>query len=127
MYRRRRPLSSTERPLRDIYSPYSYAIGGSASEDEHYPTENPKSTTLEIETGGILRSGWCLITSLQLSPYVPTMVSIRRARVEDLLEMQNTNLWCLPENYQLKCEEYCVSCRLTLTVSLSRESRAVDD
>lgn len=30
------------------------------------------------------------------------MVSIRNANVEDLLQMQNTNLWCLPENYQMK-------------------------
>eukprot|EP00761_Pharyngomonas_kirbyi_P004921 gb/GECH01004926.1/.p1 GENE.gb/GECH01004926.1/~~gb/GECH01004926.1/.p1 ORF type:complete len:209 (+),score=47.17 gb/GECH01004926.1/:1-627(+) len=30
------------------------------------------------------------------------MVSIRRAKVEDLLEMQNCNLTCLPENYQFK-------------------------
>ena len=28
------------------------------------------------------------------------MVSIRRGGVEDLLHMQNANLWCLPENYQ---------------------------
>lgn len=30
------------------------------------------------------------------------MVSIRQARMNDLLEMQNCNLMCLPENYQLK-------------------------
>jgi len=30
------------------------------------------------------------------------MVSIRPATVEDLLEMQNCNLFCLPENYQMK-------------------------
>ena len=30
------------------------------------------------------------------------MVSIRRATVEDLLKMQQTNLLCLPENYQYK-------------------------
>ena len=30
------------------------------------------------------------------------MVSIRRATVEDLLKMQQTNLLCLPENYQFK-------------------------
>mmetsp|Transcript_37827 Transcript_37827/g.89434 ORF Transcript_37827/g.89434 Transcript_37827/m.89434 type:complete len:216 (+) Transcript_37827:120-767(+) len=30
------------------------------------------------------------------------MVNIRRATVEDLLEMQACNLECLPENYQLK-------------------------
>mmetsp|Transcript_18078 Transcript_18078/g.21962 ORF Transcript_18078/g.21962 Transcript_18078/m.21962 type:complete len:189 (+) Transcript_18078:115-681(+) len=30
------------------------------------------------------------------------MVSIRRARVTDLLAMQHANLCCLPENYQMK-------------------------
>ena len=30
------------------------------------------------------------------------MVSVRRASVEDLLKMQQTNLLCLPENYQFK-------------------------
>ena len=30
------------------------------------------------------------------------MVSIRRATVEDLIKMQQTNLLCLPENYQYK-------------------------
>ena len=30
------------------------------------------------------------------------MVSIRRATIEDLLKMQQTNLLCLPENYQFK-------------------------
>jgi N-alpha-acetyltransferase 10/11 len=30
------------------------------------------------------------------------MVSIRRASVEDLIQMQNCNLWCLPENYTFK-------------------------
>ncbi|KAH9259065.1 hypothetical protein BASA81_002685 [Batrachochytrium salamandrivorans] len=34
------------------------------------------------------------------------MVSIRRATMEDLLSMQNTNLWCLPENYQFKYFAY---------------------
>lgn len=29
-------------------------------------------------------------------------ISIRMATVEDLLQMQQTNLWCLPENYQMK-------------------------
>lgn len=29
-------------------------------------------------------------------------VSIRQANVADLLSMQETNLWCLPENYQMK-------------------------
>ena len=30
------------------------------------------------------------------------MVNIRQATVNDLLQMQTTNLWCLPENYQMK-------------------------
>ena len=30
------------------------------------------------------------------------MVSIRMAEVTDLIEMQQCNLWCLPENYQMK-------------------------
>jgi peptide alpha-N-acetyltransferase len=30
------------------------------------------------------------------------MVNIRMATIEDLLYIQRTNLWCLPENYQLK-------------------------
>mmetsp|Transcript_4087 Transcript_4087/g.3873 ORF Transcript_4087/g.3873 Transcript_4087/m.3873 type:complete len:187 (-) Transcript_4087:384-944(-) len=30
------------------------------------------------------------------------MVCIRMATVNDLLQMQMTNLWCLPENYQMK-------------------------
>jgi N-alpha-acetyltransferase 10/11 len=29
------------------------------------------------------------------------MVNIRQATVNDLLRMQTTNLWCLPENYQV--------------------------
>ena len=30
------------------------------------------------------------------------MVCIRQATADDLIQMQNSNLWCLPENYQLK-------------------------
>jgi hypothetical protein len=30
------------------------------------------------------------------------MVCIRQATVDDLISMQNTNLWCLPENYQVR-------------------------
>ena len=30
------------------------------------------------------------------------MVSIRRATIHDLLKVQDANLHCLPENYQLK-------------------------
>ena len=33
--------------------------------------------------------------------YLDTMVCIRQATVHDLLQMQTTNLWCLPENYQV--------------------------
>mmetsp|Transcript_10646 Transcript_10646/g.18818 ORF Transcript_10646/g.18818 Transcript_10646/m.18818 type:complete len:194 (-) Transcript_10646:19-600(-) len=36
------------------------------------------------------------------------MVNIRRATVDDLLAMQNTNLHCLPENYQIKYYFYHV-------------------
>ena len=34
------------------------------------------------------------------------MVTIRRANFEDLLSMQNANLWCLPENYQVSGQVY---------------------
>ncbi len=34
------------------------------------------------------------------------MVNIRRATVDDLYEMQNCNLFCLPENYQMKYYMY---------------------
>lgn len=30
------------------------------------------------------------------------MVSIRQATVQDLIQMQTCNLWCLPENYAMK-------------------------
>jgi len=33
------------------------------------------------------------------------MVCVRQATVEDLLQMQKTNLMCLPENYQLKVQD----------------------
>ena len=36
---------------------------------------------------------------IQRDKYI--MVCIRRAKVEDLIYMQMTNLWCLPENYQV--------------------------
>ena len=36
------------------------------------------------------------------------MVSIRRATVNDLINMQSTNLMCLPENYQMKYYFYHV-------------------
>ena len=34
--------------------------------------------------------------------YLIEMVCIRQAIPEDLIQMQNSNLWCLPENYALK-------------------------
>ncbi|KAI9916699.1 hypothetical protein PsorP6_017104 [Peronosclerospora sorghi] len=34
------------------------------------------------------------------------MVSIRNASADDLLQVQNSNLWCLPENYQMKYYYY---------------------
>ena len=36
------------------------------------------------------------------------MVSIRQATPDDLLQMQHCNLWCLPENYNLKYYFYHV-------------------
>lgn len=38
------------------------------------------------------------------------MVCIRQASAEDLIAMQNSNLWCLPENYQLKYYMYHQLC-----------------
>lgn len=38
------------------------------------------------------------------------MASIRRANIEDLLKMQNSNLWCLPENYTFKYYYYHYAC-----------------
>lgn len=38
----------------------------------------------------------------QRTEHDTTMVSIRQATVQDLLQIQTTNLWCLPENYQMK-------------------------
>lgn len=35
-------------------------------------------------------------------------LSIRQATVDDLLQMQTANLWCLPENYQMKYYLYHV-------------------
>jgi hypothetical protein len=32
------------------------------------------------------------------------MVCIRQATSDDLLQMQTTNLWCLPENYQVRLQ-----------------------
>lgn len=33
------------------------------------------------------------------------MVNIRNATIQDLMEMQNDNLFCLPENYQMKSDD----------------------
>lgn len=35
-------------------------------------------------------------------------LSIRQATVDDLIQMQTANLWCLPENYQMKYYLYHV-------------------
>lgn len=56
-----------------------------------------------------------LLSPISLVHFAPDMVSIRQATVificvvcsnvhkaDDLLAMQTTNLWCLPENYQMK-------------------------
>ena len=34
------------------------------------------------------------------------MATIRQATAEDLIAMQASNLWCLPENYQMKYYMY---------------------
>jgi len=58
------------------------------------------------------------------------MVSIRQATVHDLLHMQTTNLWCLPENYQVRktngpgearCSKF-VDLFLLISLELSRFS-----
>ena len=38
-------------------------------------------------------------------PTAVAMVNIRNATIADLMEMQNDNLFCLPENYQMKSVE----------------------
>jgi len=44
-----------------------------------------------------------MFSLLQFFEFINTqMVSIRRATIDDLMQMQNTNLTCLPENYQMK-------------------------
>ena len=50
-----------------------------------------------------------LSLSLSLShthTYILTMVCIRPATVDDLAAMQQCNLMCLPENYQMKYYVY---------------------
>ena len=39
---------------------------------------------------------------MKLLYFLVEMPSFRRAKAEDLLDMQNCNLWCLPENYNYK-------------------------
>jgi ribosomal protein S18 acetylase RimI-like enzyme len=50
--------------------------------------------------------GVVVVGGVLLSPpshqQAPMPLSIRNARADDLVQMQNTNLWCLPENYQMK-------------------------
>ena len=43
-----------------------------------------------------------LVASALLVLVAAAMVNIRQATVNDLFEMQNANLFCLPENYQMK-------------------------
>uniref|UniRef100_A0A7S1UHA4 N-acetyltransferase domain-containing protein n=1 Tax=Phaeomonas parva TaxID=124430 RepID=A0A7S1UHA4_9STRA len=53
-------------------------------------------------------------------------VSIRPATAEDLLQMQSTNLWCLPENYQMKYYYYhYVTCPQLLHVAEDHKGRIV--
>lgn len=52
------------------------------------------------------------------------MVCIRQATSDDLLQMQTTNLWCLPENYQVsgvRAEDHT----RTKGLSLSRPSKPI--
>lgn len=47
-------------------------------------------------------SNTLILRPTSTSSSLHTMVCIRQATVDDLLQMQSTNLWCLPENYQMK-------------------------
>lgn len=51
------------------------------------------------------------------------MVNIRQATARDLIDMQTTNLWCLPENYQVihgrREKRDDTRTRLTLTLLVS--------
>lgn len=42
-------------------------------------------------------------------------MNIRQATVNDLLQMQTTNLWCLPENYQVRKSLYCKIMQFSLS------------
>lgn len=44
------------------------------------------------------------------------MVCIRQATVNDLLQMQTTNLWCLPENYQVRSHQSIHSVRTSFFI-----------
>lgn len=58
---------------------------------------------LQTTSIGVVGSS-ILIRITQIHTYI--MVNIRQATVHDLLHMQTTNLWCLPENYQVRaCKE----------------------
>ena len=54
------------------------------------------------------------------------MILIRPATVYDLLQMQTTNLWCLPENYQMKYYMYHIlSWPQLLYVAVDHKNRCV--
>ena len=54
------------------------------------------------------------------------MILIRQATVYDLLHMQTTNLWCLPENYQMKSYMYHIlSWPQLLYVAVDHKNRVV--
>lgn len=53
-----------------------------------------------------------------------SMVNIRQATVHDLLQMQTTNLWCLPENYQVRlCRRLSCRCENVILVALHDNER----
>jgi hypothetical protein len=51
------------------------------------------------------------------------MVNIRRARLEDLLAMQQCNLMCLPENYQARRASVCSLSQRAQALASSRCTR----
>ena len=57
-----------------------------------------------FERTGVPVAGWLTPTMVRglVGGSTPTMVSIRTASMSDLLAMQQCNLSCLPENYQMK-------------------------
>lgn len=58
-----------------------------------------KQHPLQRETGSLRR---CPVQRKTMA------LSIRQATVDDLIQMQTANLWCLPENYQMKYYLYHV-------------------